>query len=423
MAGEKSVKALDPRSVEMDEKDPLKGFRDRFLFPKGPNGKDCVYLCGNSLGLQPRKAREYVVSELEDWEKLAVEGHFKGRHPWLPYHELLTGPLARLVGAKEDEVVAMNSLTVNLHLLMATFYRPTKERFKILVEGGAFPSDQYAVKSQASFHGFDPAQAIVELVPRKGEQTLRTEDILSTIEREGSKIALVMMGGVNYLTGQAFPMAEITRAAHAKGCRVGFDLAHAAGNLELKLHDWGCDFAVWCSYKYLNAGPGAIAGAFVHERHARDGKLPRFSGWWGHDKKTRFQMGPDFHAIPGAEGWQLSNPPILQLAALRASMEIFDEATMSRLRKKSEQLTAYLEQELHSVPKGAVEVITPSEPSQRGCQLSLRVKNGRELVDKLSKAGLFCDFREPDVMRVAPTPLYNRFSDVDRFVEVLRSHG
>jgi kynureninase len=370
MAGEKGVNAH-----ELDEKDPLKGLRDRYLFPKGPDGKDAVYLCGNSLGLQPKKAREYVVSELEDWEKLAVEAHIHGRHPWLPYHELLTQPLARLVGAKPEEVVAMNSLTVNLHLLMISFYRPTKERFKILVETGAFPSDQYAVKSQAAYHGFDPSSAILELKPRKGEQVLRTEDILAEIDREGDRIALVMLGGVNYLTGQAFAMREIAEAARKKGCKVGFDLAHAAGNLELKLHDWGPDFAAWCSYKYLNAGPGGIAGAFVHERHARDERIPRFAGWWGHDKKTRFQMGPDFHPIAGAEGWQLSNPPIFQLASLRASMELFDEATMPKLRKKSEALTGYLETELSQVRKGFVEFITPASAQDRGCQLSLRVKD------------------------------------------------
>jgi kynureninase len=407
-------------AAELDEKDPLKRFRERFLFPKGPDGRDAVYLCGNSLGLQPKKARQYVDEELEDWARLGVEGHFHGRHPWLPYHELVTEPLARLVGAKPSEVVAMNSLTTNLHLMMVSFYRPTKERFKIVIEGGAFPSDQYAVKSQASFHGFDPRDAIVELKPRAGEQTLRKADILETIEREGRSTALVLLGGVNYLTGQAYPMGDIAAAARKQGCAVGFDLAHAAGNLELKLHDWGPDFAVWCSYKYVNSGPGAIAGCFVHERHASARGIPRFAGWWGHDKATRFRMGPDFQPIDGAEGWQLSNPPIFQLAALRASLELFDEATMSALRAKSVALTAFLEE---SLPQGSVEVITPREPSERGCQLSLRIGGGRQLVERLSKAGVICDFREPDIIRVAPTPLYNRFDDISRFVEVLKEHA
>jgi kynureninase len=421
-------KPTEARARKLDEQDPLAEYRDQFLIPKGPDGKPCIYLAGNSLGLQPRKAREYVTQELDDWAALGVEGHFQARNPWLPYHELLTAQTARLVGAQPVEVVVMNTLTVNLHLMMVSFYRPSAQRFKILVEGGAFPSDQYAVASQARFHaasvGFDPAQAIVELVPRAGEATLRTEDILERIEKEGDSIALIMLGNVNYLTGQAFDIAAITRAGHAKGCRVGFDLAHGAGNLLVKLHDWGPDFAVWCSYKYLNAGPGSLAGCFVHERHARASKLPRFAGWWGHDKLTRFRMGPVFQPIPGAEGWQLSNPPILQLAALRASLELFDAATMPELRRKGDALTAFLEACLDALPKGYCTIVTPRDPAQRGSQLSLRVQGDpKALLGKLHAAGVVCDFREPDVIRAAPVPLYSRFVDVFRFAAILGEHA
>jgi kynureninase len=402
---------------ELDAADPLAKFRDKFCIPPGPDGHDCVYLTGNSLGLQPKKAKQYINEELEDWARVGVEGHFHGRHPWLPYHEELTASTARLVGALPSEVVVMNTLTVNLHLMMVSFYRPTKDRFKILVEAGAFPSDQYAVASQARFHGFDPKQAIVEVAHKM-------EDILDAIHRDGDSIALVLLGNVNYLTGQAFDMAAITQAGHAKGCRVGFDMAHGAGNLLVNLHDAGPDFAVWCGYKYLNGGPGTLAGCFVHERHARDAKLPRFAGWWGQNKTTRFQMGPVFDAIPGAEGWQLSNPPIFQMAALRASMEIFDEATMPAIRRKADQLTGYLESRLDQLPKGFCTVLTPRDPKQRGCQLSLKIsKNAKELVRKLGEAGVICDFREPDVIRAAPVALYNRFHDVYRFAEILRTHA
>ncbi|MGZ3698673.1 MAG: kynureninase, partial [Bdellovibrionota bacterium] len=354
-----------------DSRDPLKRFRGEFLIPKGRGGKPWIYLAGNSLGLQPKKVKAYIEQELKDWAKFGVEGHFLAKHPWLPYHEILTEQTARLVGAKSLEVVVMNTLTVNVHLMMVSFYRPTRERYKILVEGGAFPSDQYAVASQARFHGRDPREAVLELKPRAGEATLRTEDILSTIEREGSSIALVLLGSVNYLTGQAFDVEAITRAAHAKGSVVGFDFAHGAGNLHLKLHEWGPDFAVWCGYKYLNSGPGSLSGCFVHERHAARPDLPRFSGWWGHDKSTRFQMGPEFKPIPGAEGWQLSNPPIFQMASLRASMELFDQAKIERLRAKSEKLTGYLEFLLDRLPEGFCKIITPRDPAQRGAQLSL----------------------------------------------------
>jgi kynureninase len=403
----------------MDAGDPLSGFRDRFLIPRRPDGEEVVYFAGNSLGLQPKTTHAYVDAELEDWAKYGVEGHFHARHPWMPYHEFLTEQTARLVGAKPVEVVVMNSLTVNLHLMMVSFYRPTPERHKIIIEGQAFPSDQYAVASQIRFHGYDPAEALVELHPRPGEATLRTEDIEAVIEREGPATALVMLGGVNYYTGQAFEMDRITRAARAQGCAVGFDLAHAAGNLALRLHEWGPDFAVWCSYKYLNAGPGSLAGCFVHERHARRFDLPRFAGWWGHDKATRFRMPHTFDPMPGAEGWQLSNPPILPLAALRASMDLFDEAGIERLRAKSERLTGYLAYLLERLGHDAVELLTPDDPRQRGCQLSIRVREGGPAVfDRLTAAGIVCDWREPDAIRAAPVPLYNTFEDVFRFAEV-----
>ncbi len=403
----------------MDAEDPLSAFRDRFLIPRRPDGSEVVYFAGNSLGLQPKTTRAYVEAELEDWAKYGVEGHFHARHPWMPYHEFLTEQTARLVGAKPVEVVVMNSLTVNLHLMMVSFYRPTPERHKIIIEGHAFPSDRYAVASQIRFHGYDPAEALIELHPRPGEATLRTEDIEAVLAREGSATALVMLGGVNYYTGQAFEMDRITRAARAQGCAVGFDLAHAAGNLALRLHEWGPDFAVWCSYKYLNAGPGSLAGCFVHERHARRFDLPRFAGWWGHDKATRFRMPDTFAPIPGAEGWQLSNPPILPLAALRASMDLFDEAGIGRLRARSERLTGFLAFLLERLGHDAVAILTPDDPRQRGCQLSIRVREGgRAVFDRLTAAGIVCDWREPDAIRAAPVPLYNTFEDVFRFAEV-----
>ncbi|MBY0356762.1 MAG: kynureninase [Candidatus Obscuribacterales bacterium] len=404
----------------MDKKDPLAAFRDAFLVPEAKNGEQVVYMAGNSLGLQPQATRDYIDQELTDWADLGVEGHLNAKFPWLPYHENLTAMTARLVGAKPEEVVVMNSLTTNLHLMMVSFYNPTKERYKILIEGGAFPSDQYAVASQATFHGFDPADAILELTPRSGEEILRTEDILAYIEEHGESIALVLLGSCNYLTGQAFELEKIAAAARKKGCRFGVNLAHGAGNLELKLHDWGLDFAVWCSYKYLNAGPGAIAGCFVHERQANNPQLKRFTGWWGHDKKTRFLMGPEFVPIPGAEGWQLSNPPIFQLAALRASMEIFDKAGMPAIRHKGDLLTGYLEFLLDRLPENSCQIITPRNKQERGCQLSIRVsKKPKELVENLKANNAICDFREPDIIRVAPCPLYNSFHDVYRFVNVI----
>ena len=399
-------------------RDPLAHFRERFHIPKMADGSDCIYLCGQSLGLQPKSAREYVEQELQDWARLGVDGQLHARNPWIPYHELLTAPISRLVGALPIEVVAMNSLTVNLHMMMVSFYRPTPQCHKILIEANAFPSDQYAVKSQVQYHGYDPAVSLMEVAPRPGECAIRTEDIEKLIDAEGKKIALIMLGGVNYYSGQAFDFSRITAAGHAKGCVVAFDLAHAIGNLPLKLHDWNVDFAVWCSYKYLNGGPGAIAGCFVHERHARHPKLPRFTGWWGHDKENRFLMKPDFHPIPGAEGWQLSNPSILSAAALRSSLDIFDEAQMERLRAKSALLTGYLEFLLDQDRSKRFSIITPRDSAQRGAQLSLRVnENGRAICDALAKEGIICDWREPDILRVAPVPLYNTFLDVYTFAE------
>ena len=407
--------ASEDFAIAMDERDPLKNYRDRFLIPKTSSG-DCVYLCGHSLGLQPKAAAACLEQELKDWAALGVEGHFHAKNPWMPYHRLLTDQTAELVGAKPLEVVVMNSLTVNLHLMMVSFYRPTKERYKIVVERGAFPSDQYAVKSQIRFYGFDPAASLIELTPRPGESCLRDEDIDAVIEREGDEIALIMMGGVNYATGQAFDMARITRAGHARGCVVGFDLAHAAGNLLLNLHEWGPDFAVWCSYKYLNGGPGCIAGCFVHERHARAWDLPRFAGWWGHDEQSRFEMGPVFQPMLGADGWQLSNPSIVSMAALRASMNIFHEAGMERLRAKSVSLTGYLEFLLNQNASPKFSIATPREKDRRGAQLSIRIpERGRALCDQLNREGIMGDWREPDTFRVAPVPLYNSYQDVFRF--------
>jgi kynureninase len=403
-------------AIAMDERDPLREFRERFWFPKAAN-RNCVYLCGHSLGLQPITAAAYVEQELKDWAQLGVEGHFQAKNPWMPYHRLLTEQTAELVGAEPLEVVVMNSLTVNLHLMMVSFYRPTKGKHKILIERGAFPSDQYAVQSQIRFHGFDPVTSLIELTPRPGEFCLREEDMESVIEKSGDEIALIMLGGVNYATGQAFDMERITRSGRARGCVVGFDLAHAAGNLTLKLHEWGPDFAVWCSYKYLNGGPGCAGGCFVHERHARAWDLPRFAGWWGHDEQSRFEMGPDFQPMPGADGWQLSNPSIVSLAVLRASMDIFHEAGIDRLRSKSVSLTSYLEFLLNREASPNFSVITPLEKDRRGAQLSIRIaKNGRALCEGLARQGIVGDWREPDTFRVAPAPLYNSYQDVFRFV-------
>ena len=407
-------------AILMDARDPLANYRERFCFPKTANGDDCIYLCGHSLGLQPKTASKYVEEELEDWARLGVEAHFHARSPWVPYHRLLTEQTAALVGAKSQEVVVMNSVTVNLHLMMVSFYRPTAKRHKILVERGAFPSDQYAVQSQIEFHGFDPASSLLELTPRPEEASIRDEDVESLIDREGDSIALILLGGVNYATGQVFDMQAITEAGHARGCMVGFDLAHAVGNIPLRLHDWSPDFAVWCSYKYLNGGPGCVGGCFVHERHARAWELPRFAGWWGHDEKTRFAMGPDFQPMAGAEGWQLSNPPILALAPLRASIEIFHSAGMENLRSKSVRLTGYLEFLLDRHNSEKFCIVTPREPERRGAQISIQIPcNGRGLCEQLAAQGVIGDWREPDTFRVAPVPLYNSYKDVFEFAQRL----
>jgi len=402
----------------MDAQDSLAAMRQRFHIPKTNTGAECVYLCGHSLGLEPKNAALYLEQELRDWANLGVEGHFAGKNPWLTYHRLFTQQTADLVGAEPSEVVVMNSLTVNLHLMMVSFYRPTADRHKILVEGGAFPSDQYAVKSQILFHGFDPSSSLVELRPRADEACLRDEDIHAAIEREGNSIALILMGGVNYVTGQAVDMAAVTEAGHKQGCIVGFDLAHAVGNVPLRLHDWNPDFAVWCNYKYLNGGPGCVGGCFVHQRHAGAWDVPRFAGWWGHDEKTRFRMGPEFDPMEGAEGWQLSNPPVLALAALRASLDIFSEVGMERLRAKSMALTGYAEFIFGQKRSSKFSILTPDEPSRRGAQLSLQLPlQRRELCDRLAAQGIIGDWREPNIFRIAPVPLYNSFYDVFRFVE------
>lgn len=409
---------------ELDAADPLRPFRAEFLFPHVRGGAEPVYLTGNSLGLQPRATRTQIESELDDWARLAVDAHVEGRHPWLPYHEQFRGPMCRVVGALPHEVVMMNSLTVNLHLLMVSFYRPTRDRLKIVIEDSAFPSDSYAVASQAAFHGLDPASSVIRLKPRPGEHTLRTDDVLEVIEREGNAIALVMLGAVNYLTGQWFEMERITSAAQKQGCTVGWDLAHAVGNVPVRLHDWNVDFAAWCTYKYLNSGPGAVAGAFVHEKHTRSGAgamLPRFAGWWGNDPATRFKMGPEFAPVSSADAWQLSNPPILALAPVKASLDIFDRAGMQSIREKSVRLTGYMEFLMDRWCGGRVKCLTPRDSAQRGAQLSLVVPGaGRAIEKKLHERGVWVDYREPDVFRAAPTALYNSFGDVRRFVSALR---
>lgn len=404
-----------------DHSDALRAYRDAFHLPK-INGKTALYFCGNSLGLQPKSTRAAVLYELDQWSELGVEGHFHGKLPWMHYHKFLQEQAAHIVGAQRDEVVVMNTLTTNLHLLMVSFYRPNRTRFKIIMEAGAFPSDQYALETQARYHGLSPEEAIVEVAPRAGEETLHTEDILAVIEAHGAETALVLFGGVNYYTGQYYDLKAITEAGHRAGALVGFDLAHAAGNVPLQLHDWGADFAVWCSYKYLNSGPGGPGGVFVHERHANSPDLPRFAGWWGHDEDSRFLMRKGFQPMKGAAGWQLSNAQILSFAAHKASLDIFYEAGMPALREKSLKLTAYLEFVIQrSIERGQdLRILTPSDPVQRGCQLSVRTgSEGRRLFDYLAANGVLCDWREDNlsgkqggVIRMAPTPLYNRFEDV-----------
>jgi kynureninase len=410
----------------LDAEDPLRQFRAKFHLPLGKDGKPLIYFAGNSLGLMPKSARAIVDEELDNWAKLGVDAHHAAGTPWYSYHEALREPTARLVGAKPIEVVCMNSLTVNLHLMMATFYQPTKSRFKILMEEPAFPSDTYAIKTQIVHHGLSPKDALVLARPRKGEFAIRTEDIVDLIDKNADQLAVVMFSGVNFFTGQLFDIPATTKAAQKHGIIAGFDLAHAIGNVPLALHDWNVDFAVWCSYKYLNAGPGAVGGAFVHERHATNTKLPRLAGWFGNDPNTRFRLHlePEFVPVPAADGWQISNPPIFAMAPLRASLAIFDEAGgMESLRAKSIKLTGYLEFLLEQASSKTFTVITPREPDARGCQLSILAhEHPRELFSKVQAAGVKCDFREPNVIRVAPTPLYNTFHEVWRFAQILREH-
>ncbi|MCF6360371.1 MAG: kynureninase [Cyclobacteriaceae bacterium] len=412
----------------LDEKDPLKSFRDDFYMPKN-NGKEVLYFTGNSLGLQPKGTAKLVNEELELWKERGVEGHFEGERPWFHYHKFAKESLAKIVGAKPEEVVPMNSLTTNLHLLMVSFYRPTAKRFKIITEAGAFPSDQYALESQVKFHGLNPEEAIIELDPREGETTIRTEDILESIKANASELALVMFSGVQYFTGQLFEVETITTAGHKAGAIVGFDLAHAAGNVALQLHEHQVDFAVWCHYKYLNSGPGSVAGAFVHSKHANNPDLPRFAGWWGHNEEERFLMKKGFKPMLGADGWQLSNANVLSTAALLASLAVVDKAGFSNMRNKSIVLTGFLEFLLNeSFTKEEILLLTPVDPNQRGAQLSISLENkGREVFDALAEQGVVADWREPNlsegqagVIRVAPTPLYNRFEDVFNFVQLLR---
>ncbi|KYG81065.1 kynureninase [Roseivirga ehrenbergii] len=409
----------------LDKNDPLRDYRDRFHIPK-VNGKDSYYFTGNSLGLQPKTARTYIEEEMKGWETLGVEGHFaSSKRPWMEYHKFSKDALARIVGAKPIEVVSMNNLSVNLHLLMVSFFKPTKTRYKIICEAGAFPSDQYMFETQLKFHALNPGEALIELKPRTGEHTVRNEDILSKIAEVGDELALVLIGGVQYYTGQLFDMKAITEAGQKVGAKVGFDLAHAFGNVPLQLHDWNVDFATWCSYKYLNSGPGNVSGIFVHERYANDSSLDRFAGWWGHDEKERFKMKKGFQPMPGADGWQLSNVNVISTASHLAALELFDEVGIEKLRKKSLKLTGYLEFLIKDIAgdSGIFEIITPSDPEQRGCQLSIFFhKDGRRLFDALAAAGVIADWREPNVIRIAPVPLYNCFEDVYQFAHLLKKN-
>ena len=409
-------------ALELDKSDKLSRFRESFHIPKQKNGEESIYFCGNSLGLQPKQTKEYINQELDDWATLGVEGHFEAMNPWMPYHENLAETTAEIVGAKTHEVVVMNTLTTNLHLMMVSFYQPKGRRRKILIEADAFPSDRFAVASQIKFHSGDPETDLITWNPREGEHTPRLSDLEETLTKHGDEIALIMIGAVNYYTGQFFDLKKITELGHEQGCLVGFDCAHGAGNAPLNLHDSGADFAVWCTYKYLNSGPGSLGGCFVHERHAQNVDLPRFTGWWGHNKETRFGMRDDFDPIYGAEGWQLSNPPILSMAAIKSSLNIFKEAGFVNLRAKSLKLTSYLEFLLHEIQGDRIETITPTESKDRGCQLSLAVKNAdKSLFETITEKGVIADWREPDVIRIAPVPLYNSFYDCYKFVEILKN--
>jgi kynureninase len=410
-------------AIQQDKEDKLSFLREQFHIPKNKEGKDWLYFTGNSLGLQPKRTNKYIQQELDDWAKYGVEGHFKGETPWLPYHEFLTEKMAKIVGAKPLEVVVMNTLTTNLHLLMVSFYRPTEKKYKIVIESDAFPSDRYAVQSQLKFHGFDNEEGLIEWKPREGEELLRIEDLEKIVSEEGDEIALLLIGGVNYYTGQFLDLKRIAQIGHKKECVVGIDLAHGAGNISPELHESGVDFAAWCTYKYLNSGPGSLAGLFVHEKHAKNTTLPRFAGWWNHNKETRFNMRQPFDVMHGAEGWQLSNPPILSMAAIRASLDMFDEVGMHVLREKSERLTGYFEYLINQIDSEGIKIITPSNPKERGCQLSIQVKNADKRLHKtLTDNNVITDWREPDVIRCAPVPMYNSFLDVFRMVEILRIH-
>lgn len=406
---------------QLDKEDSLAYLRNQFHIPKAKNGKDWLYFTGNSLGLQPKSTKQYINQELEDWANLGVEGHFEAKNPWINYHEYLTDKMATIVGAKPIEVVVMNTLTTNLHLLMVSFYRPTKAKYKIVIESDAFPSDRYAVQSQLKFHGFSVSD-IIEWKPRKGEELLRIEDLEEIVTNKGNEIAMLLIGGVNYYTGQFLDLKRIAEIGHAKNCIVGIDLAHGAGNVQPNLHDSGVDFAAWCTYKYLNAGPGSLAGLFVHEKHAQNKDLPRFAGWWNHNKATRFNMRMPFDVMEGAEGWQLSNPPILSMAAILASLDIFEEVTMDALRQKSEKLTGYFEFLINEIGSEDIKIITPKNPKERGCQLSIQVKNAdKSLHQKLTEKHIITDWREPNVIRCAPVPMYNSFEDVYQMVKILSS--
>ena len=419
-----SYQPTEAFAIEQDKRDPLAAYRERFCCPQTPDGKRVIYFAGNSLGLQPDKARQYVQQEVEDWQTLAVKAHLDGRTPWFSYHEVFSESGARLVGAKPGagEVVFMNSLSVNIHLMLVTFYQPSESRYKIMVERPAFPSDLYAVTTHMRTRGIDPKDGLLQLAPRDGEHTILTEDIEAALDEHGDEIALVMFGCPNFYTGQVFDIQRITAAAKSKGCAVGFDLAHGAGNIAPQLHDWDVDFAMWCSYKYLNGGPGAVGGCFVHETHGNNLDLPRYAGWWGDDPQDRFQMHLQrpFVAQSGADGWQLSNPPILAMAALRASLELFDEAGIDKLRAKSKKLTGYLRFLIERAGPDGCEIITPSDPEAQGCQLSILVHDDPQArFQALLDASAVCDFREPNIIRVAPTPLYNTFHEAWQFAQIL----
>ncbi len=407
---------------QLDSEDPLSHLRQEFHIPKDQEGNEWLYFTGNSLGLQPKATQGYIQQELDDWANYGVEGHFEAKNPWMPYHEFLTENMANIVGAKPIEVVVMNTLTTNLHLLMVSFYQPTKTKYKIVIESDAFPSDRYAVQSQLDFHGFDSEEGLIEWKPREGEELLRIEDLEAILDKQGDEIALLLIGGVNYYTGQYLDIKKIAELGHANGCMVGIDLAHGAGNIQPNLHESGVDFAAWCTYKYLNSGPGSLSGLFVHEKHAHNKKLPRFSGWWNHNKETRFNMRQSFDVMPGAEGWQLSNPPILSMAAIKASLDLFAKVGMDALTEKSTKLTGYFEYLIDQIGSDHIKIITPANPKERGCQLSVQVKNAdKSLHQKLTEKNVITDWREPDVIRCAPVPLYNSFEDVYKMVEILRN--